>query len=97
MANVGSPEWKAYEAAYIEALKEAEKNGMKGWEHANCDHGNGYCQVDDDEGKCGCYKNEFGDWMRCSAHGKAEQEAREADAFAWARAMHDNDYYYDEP
>ena len=40
---VGTPEWNAYAEAYIEAQKKAAANGWKGWEHANCDHGSGYC------------------------------------------------------
>jgi hypothetical protein len=31
---------------YAKALEEAAANNWKGWEHAFCDHGNGYCQND---------------------------------------------------
>ena len=40
---VGTPEWEAACAAYIEAQNKAAANGGKGWEHANCDHAYGYC------------------------------------------------------
>lgn len=40
---VGTPEWDAATKKYAEALQKAADNGWKGWEHANCDHGYGYC------------------------------------------------------
>jgi hypothetical protein len=33
-------EWAKYTAQYVAAYK---ASGGKGWEHANCDHANGYC------------------------------------------------------
>lgn len=83
MANVGSPEWDHYVAEYVAALKEAEANGMKGWEHANCDHANGYCA-------------EAADSRYRSREERAEQEAREADAWAWAQHVSADGFYFDE-
>jgi hypothetical protein len=35
--------WEAACNRYIEQVNKAAENGMKGWEHANCDHAYGYC------------------------------------------------------
>lgn len=40
---VGTKEWEAACEAYIAQQNAAAANGWKGWEHANCDHGSGYC------------------------------------------------------
>jgi hypothetical protein len=40
---VGTPEWDRAVADYIAAREAAAANNYQGWEHAECDHGSGYC------------------------------------------------------
>jgi hypothetical protein len=35
--------WEESSAQYAASMKAAAANGMKGWEHASCDHAEGYC------------------------------------------------------
>lgn len=43
MSIVGTPEWNQAVADYVKAREAAAANNMRGWEHADCDHGSGYC------------------------------------------------------
>jgi hypothetical protein len=43
---VGTPQWNESMKEYAAAQAAAEAKGWVGWEHAYCDHAEGYCPVE---------------------------------------------------